>query len=831
MDEGEDVTGRKVLRGRIGLGIALAAGIGLLAGCESSEEKAQKHYESGLALLEQGDVSRAMVEFRNVFSLDGNHQEARQTYARLLREQGSVREAYSQYLRLVEQYPDNAEGNRALAEMALDASNWDDADRYGRAALRLAPDEPEVQGIGAMIDYRAALMSRDEAAGQAALQRAQALVGQHPELVVARRVTLDSLVRKSDWEAVLASLDEGLQHDPNSFEFQRMRAAALFQLGRTDDLEAQLRQMALANPEDTEIENSLLGLFINQKRPEAAEEFLRSRVDPASADPAARQRLVSFIAQTRGMPAARQEIDRIVAGNPPKVGIYRTMRAGIDFDAGNRDGAMAEMQSIIDSKPEPDVLNQARVTLARMMAQVGNKVGGRALVEEVLASTPSDVDALKLKGNWLIDDDRTGDALVALRSALEYAPRDPQIMTLMARAHERDGSRDLMGEMLSQAVVASSRAPSESLRYAAFLEQDGKHLPAEDALVNALRLQPRNVDLLSALGRVYVAMKDWPRADHVVRTLKEIGTDQAVNSANEITANRLAALNQDQELAAFLRGLAAEGDSGPGVELALIRTSLLRGDTQEALRQADALLAKTPDNPTALYLHAAVLLSAGQKEGLDEMRALTQSHPGFEMGWAALHNALLSTGDTEGAGKVLQAGLAAIPTAPTLSWIKAGILEKSGDIDGAITLYEAMYERDSNSPIIANNLASLLAGYRSDDASLDRAYTVARRLRGTTVPAFQDTYGWIAYRRGNFDEALSNLEPAAQGLPQDGTVQYHLAMTYSALGRKDEAKQLLLRLDEGAIPLPADYADRVKAELARLAPPDAPVVSTPEARN
>lgn len=360
-------------------------------------------------------------------------------------------------------------------------------------------------------------------------------------------------------------------------------------------------------------------------------------------------------------------------------------------------------------------------------------------------------------------------------------------MTLMARAHERDGSRDLMGKC-SQAVVASSRAPAESLRYAAFLEQDGKHLPAEDALVNALRLQPRNVDLLSALGRVYVAMKDWPRADHVVRTLKEIGTDQAVNSANEITANRLAALNQDQELASFLRGLAAEGDSGPGVELALIRTSLLRGDTQEALRQADALLAKTPNNPTALYLHAAVLLSAGQAEGLGEMRALTQSHPDFEMGWAALHNALLSSGDTEGAGKALEAGLAAIPMAPTLSWIKAGILEKSGDIDGAINLYEAMYERDSNSPIIANNLASLLAGYRSDDASLDRAYTVARRLRGTTVPAFQDTYGWIAYRRGNYDEALTNLEPAARGLPQDGTVQYHLAMTYSALGRKDEAK-------------------------------------------
>ena len=834
MDEGEDVTGRKVLRGRIGLGIALAAGIGLLAGCESSEEKAQKHYQSGLALLEQGDVSRAMVEFRNVFALDGSHEAARETYARLVREQGNVREAYSQYLRLVEQHPNNLGARKALAEMALDAGNWEEAERNGRAALTLDPNDPGNQAIGAMLDYRVALQSRDEAARNRALDAARAVLNAHPEQDVARRVVMDAYVRNSDWESVLTTLDDGLKLEPNSAEWQRMRAAALFQLGRTDELEAQLRQMAAAHPADQEIETSLLALLVNQKRPEAAEEFLRGRIDPASADPLARQRLIAFIAQTRGLPAARQELDRIIASNPPEPGTYRTMRAGIDFDAGDHNGAMAEMQSIIDSKPGPAVLNQARVTLARMMAQTGNKVGGRALVEEVLAADATNVDALKLKANWLIDDDKTGDALVALRSALEYAPRDPQVMTLMARAHERDGSRDLMGEMLSQAVVASNRAPAESLRYAAFLEQDGKHLPAEDALVNALRLQPRNVDLLSALGRVYVAMKDWPRADHVVRTLKEIGTDQAVSSANEITANRLAALNQDQELASFLRGLAAEGDSGPGVELALIRTSLLRGDTQEAMRQAEALLAKAPDNPTALYLHAAVLLSAGQGDkGLEEMRALTQAHPDFEMGWAALHNALLSRKDTQGASAALEAGLAAIPMAPTLSWIKAGVLEKSGDIDGAIKLYEGMYERDSNSPIIANNLASLLATYRDDDASLDRAYTVARRLRGTTVPAFQDTYGWIAYRRGNYDEALGNLEPAARGLPQDDMVQSHLGLTYAALGRKDQALAILQPLvAKDDLAAPPAYMDRLKAEVARLTAPPAgaaPGAPPPEA--
>lgn len=815
----------KVSRGRIGLGMAMALGLTVLAACESSEQKAEKHYQSGIALMEKGDIDRALVELRNVFRLNGRHEQARATYARLVRERGNLREAYGQYLLLVEQYPNNLEGRRALAEMALDSGNWDEVERHGNAALALAPDDPEVQAIAATIAYRKALQARDTEAQEKVLAQANDLVAAHPDLGIARRIVIDGLVRKGDWDTTLAALDEGLKRDPAAKDLNRMRAAALYQLGRMDSLESQLRQMIADDPTDEELQNSLVALFMNQKKPEAAEEFLRSRIDPAGSDPAPRRKLVSFIAQTRGLDAARAELDAIIAANPPRVALYRVTRAGIDFDAGRHDAAIAEMRSIIDSAPEAQDLYTAKVTLARMLATTGNDVGARALVEEVLAADATNVDALKLKANWLIDDDRTGDALVTLRAALEYAPRDPQVMTLMARAHERDGSRDLMGEMLSQAVIAANRAPGESLRYAAFLEQDGKHLPAEDTLVNALRLQPQNADLLAALGRVYVAMKDWPRAEHVERSLRALDTPQATTAANEITAYRLSARSQDKDLTDFLRGLSNDGQGGAGVDIALIRTSILRGDTTGALDLAEKLLAKDPQNPMLRFLHASVRLSAGQaQEGEAELRALVADQPAFEQGWAGLYNLVAASGRREEAAKLLDQGLAAVPDPRMLQWIKAGNLEQAGDIDGAIAIYEALYEKDSNATVIANNLASLIASHRSDPASLDRAYTIARRLRGSDMPAFQDTYGWIAYRRGNLDEALSHLESAAKSLPGDPTVQYHLAVLYGALDRKEDALAILTALEgraDAANP-PVWLAD-VKAEIARLnAPPVAP---------
>ena len=94
---------------------------------------------------------------------------------------------------------------------------------------------------------------------------------------------------------------------------------------------------------------------------------------------------------------------------------------------------------------------------------------------------------------------------------------------------------------------------------------------------------------------------------------------------------------------------------------------------------------------------------------------------------------------------------------------------------------------------IANNLASLLSAFRDDPETLERAAAVARRLRDTDVPAFQDTYGWIAYRQGDFEEAVAYLEPAAAGLPTDPLVQFHLGMTYVALERKEEAIAAMTR--------------------------------------
>ena len=116
-----------------------------LAACESSEERAERHFETGLELLAEGDVPRALVEFRNVLKLDPRHKDARMTFARVLLERGDYGKAYANFLRVVELYPDEIEARIELAELAISSSEWDEAKRHVEAAYEQAPDKPRIK--------------------------------------------------------------------------------------------------------------------------------------------------------------------------------------------------------------------------------------------------------------------------------------------------------------------------------------------------------------------------------------------------------------------------------------------------------------------------------------------------------------------------------------------------------------------------------------------------------------------------------------------------------------------------------------------------------------
>lgn len=347
-------------------------------------------------------------------------------------------------------------------------------------------------------------------------------------------------------------------------------------------------------------------------------------------------------------------------------------------------------------------------------------------------------------------------------------------------------------------------------------------------MIDALRAQPDNIQLLVALGTLYVDLQDWGRAQGVIDRLDDFGEDTA-GITNNLTARMLAAQGNEEALLSFLETLSQDQTFGQAAEIGLIQSYIGRGDLDTALSRVESALQEAPDDPALRFVKGSVLAMQNRPDEAETVfRALLEDRPETEQVWLALYRLKTIQGETDAAEQVLSDGLAALPGNLSLLWVKAGGLERRGDIEGAIGIYDDLYAQHSHIPLFANNLASLLASYRDDADSLERAYTIARRLRGTEVPAFQDTYGWIAYRRGDFDDALLHLEPAAQGLPDDPMVQYHLGATYAALNRNPEALeafQAVIALDP-----PAPLLETVTAAIKDLtAEPE--IVSTTGADN
>ncbi|PHS22921.1 MAG: hypothetical protein COA84_12015 [Robiginitomaculum sp.] len=110
-----------------------------------------------------------------------------------------------------------------------------------------------------------------------------------------------------------------------------------------------------------------------------------------------------------------------------------------------------------------------------------------------------------------------------------------------------------------------------------------------------------------------------------------------------------------------------------------------------------------------------------------------------------------------------------------------------------------------------------MTGAGDNTDAIEKAYVIAKRLRSSPIPPYQDTYGWIAYLRGDYKEAASSLEPAAAALANDPLVQYHLAAVYAALEDYDEAIEQFQKVAEltGAADS-RDFVETSRSELARL---------------
>ena len=118
------------------------------------------------------------------------------------------------------------------------------------------------------------------------------------------------------------------------------------------------------------------------------------------------------------------------------------------------------------------------------------------------------------------------------------------------------------------------------------------------------------------------------------------------------------------------------------------------------------------------------------------------------------------------------------------------VYDRMKDYPKARDAYEKLLSTQPNFVPALNNLAYL---YTEHLNNLDKAYDLAskaRELLGQDA-SVGDTFGWILYKRGDYQQALSILQESAGKVADNPEIQFHLGMTAYMMGQTDLAKTAL----------------------------------------
>lgn len=762
----------------------------VLSGCQSSEEKAQSHYENGLKLVEQEDLVKAKLEFRNALKLNKNLTPALYSLGKI----EFVQKNYAGAVRILQSVtatdPKHVDARVDAGRIFLLAGQRDQALKYVDEAYALEPKNLAVLAL------KGAIAIQDKSFNEA-LGFANAALEINPDYTDALVVLAAERMAASDPKGALVHVEKSLALDESNLGLQLFKMRILENLKDKDGVEKVLIKMSSLYPESLEIHNNLAKWYLREKEIDKAEKLLRQFQKANPTNQQAGFNLIAFLRSQKGDEAAKNELQLLIETSGSGIFNYKLAFAELVFSNGDDKQGTDFVTKLIDESGDTDEGMKARVFLAQKLIGLKRQDEALALAQTVLASDPKNVEALLVRATVsTMNSDYTA-ATDDLRVALAEEPRSAGILRALANIYERSGKIELAEENLAKAVAIQEFKPGLGMDLAQFLLRYGKTERAETVLQNVLEKTPTNEPALKQLATIRLGLGNWQGASEIATSLSKL------DDKNSVLVDRIRA-----------RALAGQDQVEKSIEL--LRESLIsRPDDQSPLRDLFNLYMRTKKYDAAEELINTTLKSGGDKvlahirlAALSRLKNdAEQTESSLKMavkegasdirGYYALAQLYFSIGRNADAEKIIRQGLEIQEGNATMQLLLANVLERVGKIDETISVYEAMYKAEPRSLVVANNLASMLSEYGDNSDNLKRAYEIAySRFRNSKTPQFLDTLGWIYVLRGEYGEGVALLRKAAEGLPGFGVVHYHLGMAYKGLDRPDQAMASLKKADE-----------------------------------
>lgn len=798
--------------------LALTLAVVSVSGCGGAQARKAKHLEKGQAFLQAENFAKARIEFQNALQIAPKDPEARFEMGIVDEKLDNPREASQFYQGVIDLDPDHVEARTRLARLYLFAGLPDKALELIKPGFEKHPDNP------ALLTVRAAvrIQKKDVAGALADAERAVQLAPASEDAVA----VLAGIYKSQDQlTKAQALLEQSVQRIPGTIDLRIVLAQIYAQESRPADVEAQLVKIVEVKPAEKSQRLRLAQFYAQSNQDNAAERTLRQAIKDLPNERDLKLSLVQFLAARRSREIAEKELQGMIAAVPEDSELQFALASFYQEGKEPQKAESVYKDLIAKYKLDPPGLT-ARNRLAGMRVLANDMPGALALINEVLAKSPRDDDALMMRGDIALDNKDPRAAIADLRAVLRDQPNAIGVLRSLARAHIANGEPAIAEETLRHAVDANPRDPVLQLDFAKLLAQVGKPEPAKTIIGELIKQKPDDYDALDAQFRIALGTKDFTTAKSAADAIVALRPKLAIGYMYQ---GMLAEAGKHNEEALRLYSGAADLQPNAAEPLeAVVRLLAAAKRLPEAIKRLGDVTARLPNDSFALVLKGELLLRSNRiPEARNAYDLAIKRTPKWWAPYRGLANAqLLAKENPAAAIATLRSALAVVDQSQELGAQLASLLEQTGKADEAIAEYEELLHRYPKSEVAANNLAMLLATYKKDRANLDRAKELSARFAESSDPSYLDTYGWVLFKRGDATNSVPVLARVVAKVPDAAVARYHLGMAQSLAGDNVHARENLQR----AVNSGAHFSglDEAKATLDKLAKSPPTVAAAPK---
>ena len=742
----------------------------LLTSCSRDPNvRKQKYLDSGEKYVAEGRYREAVIQFRNAILIDSRFAQAHYDLSQAYLKLGDSNDAFQELNRTVDLAPDNYRAHTDLANLLIGTRNPEylkKAEPELKILREKQPNSPETHEAWANYDA-----AQNKIAG------------------------------------AIQEMQQAIAADPNRSESYLL--LALFQLrsDQPDQAEANFKKATEVDPKAMNAQLALGGFYQSRNRlPEAEQQFKRAMdVDPKSPAPRASYvRLLMQEGKKNEVEPFLRQTKKDLSNNPEG---YR-MLGDYYFASGDIDNATTEYGSLYHDHPRDPVVRRNYVQLLILKNRLDEAT---KLDNEILKTSPNDVDALVYKGEIQIQHKDTNGAMDSLQQAVKNDSENAVAHYQLGVAFMQQQNEGRAESEWREAVRIRPNL-SDAQRSLATLElRRGDFGGMAQTAQQIIAAEPNSPDGFLWIGIADMSRKQYSDAQQDAEKAMQISPQSSAPFV-QLGTIQLAQKHFADAEKFYQRALDKNPSSSEALS-GLMNTYFAEKQPDKAIAAANAQIAKSPNNSNFYDLLGTALFN-GRKDLPGAEAALRKAVDLDKNNVDALEKlgkVQIQEGSADQALALYQQSIKDNPREVMFYILSGELYEAKKNWDQAKSMYQQALNISPDQPLASNNLAYVILEQGGNvDVAMGLAQTARRGMPES--PNAADTLGWAYYQKGIYQSAISQFQEALRlsekrGAPDDADLHYHLGLAYEKTNQTALARQQL----EKAIKLKPNNTEAAKA--------------------